>query len=103
MVGDVTVQGQVVVPVGSPAPRSGVYVLSQNPGFGRGFGAQTDLNGFYSVGGVPVGNVVVTANGQGPEGQLFAQNTGTLLADGATATVNLLLAATNLFDASDFS
>lgn len=103
LVGVGTVRGRVFMPDGSPAASIGVSVASQNPGFGRGFGAQTDLQGGYAVGGVPVGGLAVSASGQGPEGQLFGQSTGQLARDGDAITVDVHLSATNLYDASDFA
>src|SRR6185436_3830251 len=70
---------------------------------GRGFFTTTDLNGFYTVSGVPVGPVVVGASAQSPQGQLFGQGTGELVGDGQTITIDLRLAANNLYDASNFA
>ena len=103
LVGVGTVRGQVTLPDGSPAARVGVSVNSLAPGFGRGFFVQTDVSGLYAVGGVPVGPVTASASASGPQGQLFGQGGGQLTADGGSVTIDIRLAASNLYDASNFA
>ncbi len=88
MTGTGTVEGQVTWPDGTPATGAYVWVTSQTSG-ATGKLATTGSLGQYSVSGVLVGPLTVTAIAPGAQGSASASSA--LSADGQVVTVNLIL------------
>ncbi|HMD96237.1 MAG TPA: carboxypeptidase regulatory-like domain-containing protein [Terriglobia bacterium] len=96
LIGVGTVSGQVTNPDTTVATDVSVTVKSQAPGYGQTFSAQTDVNGNYSIGQVPVGNFTVSAYTQNATQILAGAGSGQIGTNGQTVTVNIQLSATNL-------
>jgi uncharacterized repeat protein (TIGR01451 family) len=111
LIGVGTVRGIVSVVTSSnsiPIPGLGVTVASQAPSFGRSFYAQTDINGQYSVSGVPVGPLTSTASGQVGQTQYYGSTQAVMTANAAIVTADiqvsssLIPSTTTLYDANNF-
>ena len=101
-----SVFGRVFNPDGSSA--AGASVVLQPAGGGRSFNATTDIIGSYALAQVPAGTFTVTASTTSAGNRLLGEAQGSILADGASATVNVQLVAnviqlpSTLFDANNF-
>ena len=89
MVGLGTVTGRVLNPDSSSAQGLVVNVNSLNPELGGPRSATTNAGGFYTIDNVPVGSFSVSTGDVAR--LLLGEGAGTIDADGATATVDILL------------
>ena len=96
LIGVGTVSGQVTNPDSTPAKGIGLTLTSSAPGFGRSFSAQSDANGNYTIGQVPVGGFSVQALQQSPTQVLSGTATGQITADGDQETANIQLSISQL-------
>ena len=110
LIGVGTVTGTVHNPDGTVVAGIGVTLNSYAPGYAHGISGQTNVNGVYTIGQVPVGNFTVSASGQTPTSTLFGSTDGMLPGDGQTATADIQLTETqvpisvgiSLYDANGF-
>lgn len=111
MIGLGIVRGTVTVPTPSnnvPVAGLGITVTSQAPGFGKNFYAQSDINGQYSVSGVPVGPVLAVGSGQVGQTQYYGSTNTTVPSHNATVFADISVSSalvpstTTLYDANNF-
>ncbi|HXG46421.1 MAG TPA: carboxypeptidase regulatory-like domain-containing protein, partial [Methylomirabilota bacterium] len=111
LIGVGTVGGIVRNPDSTPAAGIAVSLDTDAPGFGSLFSTQTDVEGRYSIGDVPLGTFTVTASGRQGDLQLFGVAASQVANHGDNVTVDVTLSGTlipintataTLYDANNF-
>ncbi len=114
LIGLGTVEGIVRDDTTNVVANLGVSLNSQAPGFGRSFFARTDINGRYSIAGVPVGPFTLSTSAQLNQKQCFGNASGAIASHQQTVARDIQLDCTvipinpnqpaiTLYDANNFS